>query len=308
MPKPQSLTIDLKQTESFLQIFPRSPVQVSNPSTWQGIFLAHHRQPAWEMPENHVSQHILSVNIGAASKVERVIDGQLQRERFLPGNTAIYPSEVDYTLRWERDVEFILLGIDPVLLQQTAIDVLNQNTVELVPLLDTTDPLIHSMALTLKAELENSQLGGRMYVEAIAQSLSIHLLRNYSVHPKAIPTALTAGLPKHKLHQAVDYIHEHLQHELTLADIAAVVQMSPFHFARLFKQSTGLAPHQFVIRCRVERAKELLLRGQMAIADIAIEVGFANQSHLNRHFKRIVGVTPKIALENSKNVSRTAKA
>lgn len=115
-------------------------------------------------------------------------------------------------------------------------------------------------------------------------------------------------MPKHKLHQATEYINDSLDQDLNLADLAAIVQMSPFHFARLFKQSTGLAPHQFVIRCRVERAKELLMRGEMAIADIAAEVGFANQSHLNRHFKRIVGFTPKVVLGSSKNVQSGAKA
>ena len=308
MPKPPSLTVDLKETESFLKIFPRSPLQVSNPMAWQGIFIAHHRQPAWEMPENRLSQHILSINIGAASKVERVIDGRLQRERFLTGNVAIYPSDVDYTLRWERESEFLLLGLDPSLLAQTATDILGTETVELLPLLATHDALIHSMALALKAELESSQTSGQMYAEAIAQTLAIHLLRNYSVQQQPLKVLTTYGLPKHKLHQVTDYINDCLDRDLSLSEMAKIVQMSPFHFARLFKQSTGLSPHQFVIRCRVERAKELLLHGERSIVDIATDVGFANQSHLTRHFKRLVGVTPKVVLENSKNVPSIAKA
>lgn len=307
MPKPSLLLVSLKETESFLKIFPRSPLQISDPTVWQDIFLTHHRQPAWEMPENRLLQHILSINIGAVSKVERVIDGRLQRERFLTGNVAIYPSDVDYTLRWEQESEFLLLGLDPVLLAQTATDVLGTEIIELMPLLTTHDPLIHSMALALKAELEASQASGRMYAEAIAQTLAIHLLRNYSVHQQPLKIPTTHGLPKYKLHQITDYINDSLDRDLSLTEMAIMVQMSPFHFARLFKQSTGLAPHQFVIRCRVERAKELLMRGEMAIADIATAVGFANQSHLTRHFKRVVGVTPKIVLENSKNVSSTAK-
>lgn len=126
MPKPPQLTVDLKEAESSLQIFPRSPLQVSDPTAWQGIFLAHHRQPAWEMPENRLSQHILSINIGATRKIERVINGRLQRERFLTGQVAIYPSDVDYTLRWERESEFLLLGLDPALLAQTAGELLGQ--------------------------------------------------------------------------------------------------------------------------------------------------------------------------------------
>ncbi len=305
--KRRSLIADLKEAESFLKIFPRSPVQVSDPTVWQGIFLAHHRQPAWEMPENHLSQHILSINIGSASKVERMIDGRLQRERFLPGNIGIYPAEIDYSLRWERESEFLLLGVDPTLLAQTATEILGKDTIELMPLLATPDPLIHSMALALKAELESSQIGGRLYVETIAQALAIHLLRNYSVDRQAIAHPPSHGLPKHKLQQATDYINDSLDQDVSLSDLATLVQMSPFHFARLFKESTGLPPHQFVIRCRVERAKELLLHSPLGIADIAAEVGFANQSHLTRHFKRIVGLTPRVVLDHRKNVPNAAR-
>lgn len=301
------LSIDLKQSESSLQLFPRSPIQIAS---WQEIFLVHHRQPAWEMPENHLAQHILSINIGADRKIERVIDGRFQQEQFLSGNVAIYPAHVNYSLRWEKESEFLLLGIDPTLLSQIAIELSTLETVELMPLLAIHDPLIQNLALSLKAELESPQIGGKLYVESIAQTLAIHLLRNYSTHrTKEPPTH--HGLPKHKLQQAIDYIHDSLDQDLSLSDLAAIVQMSPFHFAHLFKESTGLAPHQFVIRCRVERAKELLIHSPLSIADIAAEVGFANQSHLTRHFKRIVGVTPREAVQNAKidrkNVQNAAK-
>ncbi|MCC3507513.1 MULTISPECIES: helix-turn-helix transcriptional regulator [unclassified Microcoleus] len=85
----------------------------------------------------------------------------------------------------------------------------------------------------------------------------------------------------------------HLDQELALADLAAIAQISPNYFTTQFKQSIGFAPHQYVIRQRVERAKKLLVNGEEKIADIAYQVGFTHQSHLTRHFKRLVGVTPK---------------
>lgn len=300
MPKPQSPTADLIKVESSLQIFPRSPVQISDPTIWQDIFLAHHRQPTWEMPENHLAQHVLSVNIGAARQIERVIDGQIQREQFLSRNFAIYPADMDYVLRWKQESEFLLVGIDPVLLTRTA-EAIGQNSIELIPLLSTQDSLIHSLAMSLKAELESSQVGGRLYVESIAQTLAIHLLRNYTTHQIPIATPNAHGLSKHKLQQATDFIHDFLDRDLSLSELAAIAQMSPFHFAHQFKKSTGLAPHQFLIRCRIERAKELLLCSELSIADIAAEVGFANQSHMTRHFKRVTGVTPGAVLKNRKN-------
>lgn len=100
-------------------------------------------------------------------------------------------------------------------------------------------------------------------------------------------------LPQRQLRQVIDYINDHLTEDLGLTKLAVLVHMSPHYFSRLFKQFTGLSPHQYVIRSRVERARKLLLLEKLSIAEIACHVGFANQSHLNRHFKRWFGVTPK---------------
>ncbi len=305
MRETQASTVDLTKADTLLQIFPQPSLCTSDGTDWDGIFLVHNRQPAWEMPTNRLAQTILSINIGSSAKIERIIDGRLQREQFFNGNVAIYPADVDYRLRWDRDAEVLLLGIDPVLLNLAA-DEMDLETAQLMPILAMQDPLIQGMALALKVELKSQQMSGKLYADAIAQTLALHLLRNYSTHQPIIQLP-TGGMPKHKLHQATDYINDHLEQELSLSNLAAVVQMSPFHFARLFKQSTGLAPHQFVIRCRVERAKELLLQGKLGIADIAVEVGFANQSHLTRHFKRIVGVTPRAVLDYRKNVQTPAR-
>lgn len=101
------------------------------------------------------------------------------------------------------------------------------------------------------------------------------------------------SLPSQKLQQVIDYINNHLAHNLSLAELAAIVQISPHYFSHWFKQSTGVSPHQYVIKCRVERAKQLLLTGEFTITEVASCVGFANQGHLNRHFKRFFGVNPK---------------
>lgn len=102
------------------------------------------------------------------------------------------------------------------------------------------------------------------------------------------------GLPLYKLQRVIDYMNQHLHQEIQLADLAKVAEMSQFYFCHLFKQSTGTSPYQYLIRQRVERAKQLLRHGEMAIAEIALECGFSSQSHLTRRFQQLAGITPKV--------------
>jgi AraC family transcriptional regulator len=91
----------------------------------------------------------------------------------------------------------------------------------------------------------------------------------------------------------VEYIQDQLGTDLTVSGIAQAVNMSPYHFTRLFKESTGQAPYQYVVEARARKAKELLTTGRFTISEVALRVGFADQSHLTRHFKRVFGLTPK---------------
>lgn len=100
--------------------------------------------------------------------------------------------------------------------------------------------------------------------------------------------------PKHKLKQILDYIEAHLAEDIQLEDLANTVGMSPFYFCRLFKNSIHITPHQYVIRQRVELAKRLLKQPDLSIADVAFLCGFAHQTHLSRHFRRLVGMSPKV--------------
>ena len=108
------------------------------------------------------------------------------------------------------------------------------------------------------------------------------------------PMRKPSGLSARRLEAILGYIGEHLHAALTLRDLAAVVHLSPYHFARRFKESTGLPPHRYIIARRIERAKQLL-RGEeeLTLAQVAARTGFWDQGHFTRHFKRLVGVTPR---------------
>ena len=112
------------------------------------------------------------------------------------------------------------------------------------------------------------------------------------VAPGGEPLRKPRGLCARRLRAVLRYIREHLHATLTLRDLAAVAHLSPYHFARRFKESTRLSPHRYIIACRIERAKQLLRDDELTLAQVAARTGFWDQGHFTRHFKRLVGVTP----------------
>jgi AraC family transcriptional regulator len=295
MPAAKPLVVDFMREDVRNSILPHPPLFSSKQAGWNGIYLECHRQPAHQSPKHRHAQHLISIHCGRPVTVERWADGCFQREHLVYGDISIFPAGQDESVRWDREIDWIDLFLEPALLEVAEPELNSTTQVEIVGQLKVSDPLIQQMGLALLAELESDALGSRIYAEAMATTLAVHLLRRYCARSQTI-REYSEGLTKYKLQQAIDYINEYLNQDLTVAAIANVVQMSPYHFSRLFKQSTGLAPHQYVIQCRVERAKQLLLRRELTIAEVAYRAGFANQSHLNRHFKRLLGVTPRAVL------------
>lgn len=185
------------------------------------------------------------------------------------------------------------MGIDPQLLIQVGQEMLDPDRIELVPHFATIeDPLLQGILLTLKQEMITGGLNSQLFIDQLKTTLVMHLLRNYGARKVQLPT-YDDGLPKYKLNRTIDYIEAHLDQNLELEDLAQRAGVSQFYFSRLFKKSLGITPHQYVIRQRVARARQLIQQGELGLAEIALECGFANQGHLNRHFKRLTGVTPK---------------
>jgi AraC family transcriptional regulator len=105
-------------------------------------------------------------------------------------------------------------------------------------------------------------------------------------------TPMRGGLPPKALRRVRDYVTAHLEENISIQVLAAIVGLSRYHFARAFKQSEGVTPHQFLLQCRVQRAQELLAGTELPLAQIALAAGFSDQSHCSRRFRKLVGVTP----------------
>jgi AraC family transcriptional regulator len=299
-----SLVVDFakEKEEGYKRIFSRSPLLSSVSAQWDGILVAYDYLLPGQTPEISVKQHGIGifVEMPEPAQAERLIDGRFRREQVLQGDVVIVPANTWHRTSWNTAGGAIVLGLEPKEFTRTIDEIIERDRIELIPHFATPDPLVHQIGLALKRALENSGNASRLYAETMTTALMVHLLQYYSAQQLTIPT-YTGGLSKLKLQQVVDYIHAHLDRDLSLKELAAIVQMSAHYFSQLFKQSTGITPHQYVIRCRIERAKELLMQGKLTIADVAKVVGFVDQSHFHRHFKRLVGITPKAFLQQVKS-------
>lgn len=282
----------------FLDISERSPFLTSNGSRWSHINLASFDLPAAEMPKYRLDQCGIGINIGQSFGLERVLEGTLQKGFIPPGGSCLCPSHYHQAYRWDRRNQIIYLNLTSDLLSLHAIELLQTDRVELIPQFAIQDGLIYQIGLALQAELRSQQSSGRLYVETMANALAVHLLRHYSTTQGYRTVDCNGGLPQHKLRLVMDYINDYLERELSLNELAAIAQLSQYHFCRAFKQTIGVSPHQYVIQQRVERAKQVLKQGEMTIGEVAIACGFTHQSHLHRHFKRLMGVTPKTWLNS----------
>jgi AraC family transcriptional regulator len=153
------------------------------------------------------------------------------------------------------------------------------------------DPLLAQIGFALWHELEGGASFGGLYAQTALQLLTVHLLRHYAT-PKGTIEDRPGGLSKRQMARVTEYILSHLSEKFALRDLAEQTGFSPYHFARLFRQTTGESPHQFVLAQRIQQAQHLLRETDLPPAYIALECGFANQSHLTRQFKRQVGLTP----------------
>ena len=292
---PEAKPRAIANEDDLIQICDRSPLLTSLHAGWNGIFLGHFRTPAYETPEVcSPFWHGLLIfpKTEAPIQARRTLDGRIHHERVVEGDIVITPAQVGHRSCWNAEHDFIVIAIASDVFARAVDESAEPSNVELVPHFATSDGLVLQIGLALKGVLENNPQGSRLYAETMANALAVHLLQHYSAR-QPILRDYNGGLSRHQLRQVIEYINGHLDRDLGLAELAKIVQMSPHYFTRLFKQSTGLTPHQYVIHRRVERAKELLLNGELTIAEVAYSVGFANQSHLNRHLKRLLGVTPR---------------
>jgi AraC family transcriptional regulator len=268
----------------------KRPALSSNDAPWEGIEVEvfDFTQPKCLRAISFSSVFVSTLRIGLG---HLWTEHQRRLRVIMPGQTVIHPVGMSFGGVNPKPSGWITVYVKPFLLERVAAEFVNPAQIEIVPSLISRDPQIDWLSLTLEREVKDHYRSGRLFGEAVATALAAHLLAQYAVKPLTI-REFRGGMSKYLLRRTIDYMQNNLGTNLRLSELADNVQMSQWHFCRMFKQSMGISPHQYLLRQRIEAAKKRLMRPNADLLEISTELGFNNRSHFTSIFRRLVGCTP----------------
>jgi AraC family transcriptional regulator len=236
------------------------------------------------MVEAEMEAHFVAIVLGDFRGSYKV-GGVWQSVDYTQGDIIILPQQELFPhVTIDREVPLLELFLDPRSIATIA------PTANLTPQINIRDPLIEQMGLALYRAVQTSAADSALYAESIAIGLAAHLTHNYSA---ATLKPISGKLADRQLQQIYTYIDANLDRPLSLAELSNAIELSPHHFATLFKRSTGMTPHKYVLSARIDRAIILLKTTELPIVAIAHRVGFQTQSHFTRIFRQHTQMTPK---------------
>jgi AraC family transcriptional regulator len=265
---------------------------------WQGLYARRWRLPRVvdrllvpATPEPHIS-----CNLGGMAEFqERDVGGAWITRQIRAGELFVTRSRTPYEVRFESppgqqlDNLSLHIAVEPFLAALESRYPGEAGNVEVVDFFGR-DKILWPICLVC-AELLAARVPGKSgRVAALTQLMASHIVEKYTT--TAAETPHRGGLPIHQLRKVEDYVSEHLAEDISVEKLAELVELSPSHFAHVFKETTGMTPLQFVIRGRITRAQQLIRETSRSLIDVGLEVGYSSPSHFAQVFRRVVGVTP----------------
>jgi AraC family transcriptional regulator len=209
--------------------------------------------------------------------------------RQAPGEFDLVPAEASGAWCDDGPAEMVSLLLSPRLVVETAGALGPPANDDLAPALGMRDPQVEHILLAVLAELRSPAPAGRLFIDALSTALVIRLIRLFGAPVQAAPGQTLAN---RQMRRIAEYVSAHLDRDLSLGEIAAVAGLSVSHLTPLFRRTCGRSVHRYVLERRIEHARRLLLESSAPIAEIALQTGFAHQSHLARWMRTLIGATP----------------
>jgi AraC family transcriptional regulator len=274
------------------QVVPLLPslVRQSGEQPWHGVILERHTVAAIEIPEHEHRELCFHLQTNGDKALEWWSEGRHGVERTSPGSMILLPAGTRDRLRWQGASNRLILSIHPSVLNQIAAEA-GASSPEFEARWTLQDAALQQIVLEMGRQTAEGWPLGRLYAELTVAGLASVLLRRYAAN--SIDTgSIRGGLPMPRLRHAMEYITANLVRDLSLDEIAREVNLSPFHFARQFRNSTGHTAYQYLLDQRIDHAKHLLRSRSWSVQEIAHMTGFRSPVNFIRTFSQRVGQTP----------------
>lgn len=285
--------------ESISRVIPVETVASSEDRGWRSLEASQFRYAIEGFYLPGFAGHAVVLHLGPTAGLVEREEGRLHRAVVRRGDVSVVPAGLESEWWWEdgREVERLHTYLDPAVFRMAAAEAgAEPERLEVLNSVAIRDSVLKQTGMALLKEITSGGPADKLYAESLAQGLAVHLLRRHSSlgrkPSRNLAPQRTGRLSKASLHSVTDYVGDNLSGDLSLADMAAAANLSPYHFARTFKRSTGLSPYQYVLHRRMERARELLKASELPVGEVARSVGFTSPSHFSQQFRRIVGYSP----------------
>ncbi len=209
------------------------------------------------------------------------------------GQAMFCPRREWHNISWDERISVLAIRIPDSALMEAARERLTDRSLEIVPRRVVTDDRLTHLLFALDAERARGYSAGKLFVDSVEAALANLLLTSFNtVAPRSIPRK--GGMAPRVLRRVVEFMHANIDKQIGLKDLADCAGLSLSHFSFQFRASTNQSPHQYMLRLRVERSKELLADSRLSVLDVGLEVGFRNQQHFATVFRNSVGVPPSV--------------
>ena len=285
---PPTPRVEVVQSGKAIPIVPTPPVLVSG---WNGVAIETHTTGPCDHPDHEHPTHFLQLQMKGPVRYHWTTNGQTRVGVAEPGTLFLCPRGSRDRVQWDGPTDRVMLSLEHPVITQALEETAAHNDVELHQSFEMRDRHIESVVLALRNDLEDGSPAGHLYGESLITALAVYLQKRYAVfRPRT--SQLRGGMPPARLRRVLEYMDSNLGKDVSLSVLAAVAGMGPHYFSELFKQSTGISPHQYVLRRKIERAKRLLRDPAISVVQISALTGFVDQSNFTKVFRRVVGLTP----------------
>jgi AraC family transcriptional regulator len=273
----------------------------STHSSWADFRMDECRRPAMKLPVRRHDSHMLMFNIGMPLHIGYNSAGRWTEFECNTGNvigllSAGEPEEIS----WEEELNAFTVWLNPAYVDQ----IMETTGFTFQEQRNLNDPFLAQLYRALYTASKNAQHVEPIFVESLVVSMVIHLATQYATHGRKV-FAPKGKLGSAQLKKIIDYVRSFTHANISLTDLASCVHLSPFHFSRLFRQTLGISPYQYVLRMKIEHAKKMIIHYNGSLSEIAYTLNFTDQAHFSNVFKKVTGICPREFVQTRNNLKAT---